>query len=184
MKKNLSETLELQLVVSDTNLPILIENMCSEWGGVPYPQLSVLLVHLRFLAMIHQTHHWIVKGDPFYSDHLLFQRLYDGVASEIDDIAEKVVGLGMTTNVDLTMQCAQVYKLVQGYGMSSTIPQQNELARRSLLAEMNFIATLNILVEMLRETSTMTYGLDNVLSGIADKHEENFYLLKQRVSHN
>ena len=180
MKKRLVETLEMKLVV-EPNLDIVTDNMVSEWGSVPYPELSVLLVHLKFLSAVHQNHHWITKGEPFYGDHLLFQRLYECVAGEIDAVAEKAIGLGSTANVDLVLQTSQCFKLVQGYGMTTTIPQPTELAKRSYLAEMNFLKVTSHLVDCMKECGTLTRGLDNLIAGIEDKHEGNIYLLKQRI---
>lgn len=180
MKKRLVETLEMKLVV-EPNLDIVTDNMVSEWGSVPYPELSVLLVHLKFLSAVHQNHHWITKGEPFYGDHLLFQRLYECVTGEIDAVAEKAIGLGSTANVDLVLQTSQCFKLVQGYGMTTTIPQPTELAKRSYLAEMNFLKVTSHLVDCMKECGTLTRGLDNLIAGIEDKHEGNIYLLKQRI---
>jgi hypothetical protein len=179
MKRKLIEQLQFTLVV-DPNVGIVADNAVAEWSGVEYPQLSVLLTHTKFLALIHQTHHWQTKGDPFYGDHLLFQRLYEGVSAEVDAIAEKAVGLGSIANVDPMMQTAQLFKLVQGYGMTSTIPQPSELARRSFLAEVNFLKVVDLLVTQMREMGTLTRGLDNLLAGIEDVHEGHVYLLKQR----
>lgn len=180
MKKRLVETLEMALVV-EPNTNIVVDNMVAQWGNVPYPQLSVLLVHLKFLAAVHQNHHWITKGDPFYGDHLLFQRLYEGAAGEVDSVAEKAIGLGSTANVDLVLQTSQCLKLVQGYGMTSTIPQTTELAKRSYLAEMNFLKVTSHLVEHMKECGILTRGLDNLIAGIEDSHESACYLLKQRI---
>lgn len=180
MKKKLAETLEMALVV-EPNIDIVTDNMCSEWGAVPYPQLSVILVNLKFLASVHQNHHWITKGDPFYGDHLMFQRLYDTVIGEVDMVAEKSIGLGSTANVDLPLVTAQLHKLVNGYGMTSTIPQGTELTKRSYLAEMNFLRTVSHLVDHMKECGILTRGLDNMIAGIEDAHEGHIYLLKQRM---
>ena len=180
MKRRIVETLEMALVV-EPNLGIITENMVSEWGGISYPELSVLLVHLKFLAAIHQNHHWITKGDPFYGDHLLFSRLYETTSVDIDSLAEKSIGLGCTSNVDIVMQHKQLCRLIQGYGMTSTIPQPTELAKRSYLAEMNFLKAVDHLVENMKTCSTLTRGLDNLLAGLEDKHEGHVYLLKQRI---
>lgn len=181
MKRRLVETLEMALVV-EPNLGIVTENMVAEWGGVPYPELSVLLANLKFLYHVHQNHHWISKGDSFYGDHLLFSRLYEATLGEIDSIAEKAIGLGSTANVDITLVHNQLCKLIQGYGMTSTIPQPTELAKRSYLAEMNFLKVVAHLVEHMKACGTLTRGLDNLLAGIEDKHEGHVYLLKQRIT--
>ena len=180
--KRLAETFEAQVIMSDPNLAITVDNMCSEWGMVSYPQLSVLLVQLRFLSMIHQNHHWSAKGDPFYGDHLMFQRLYDAANAEVDAVAEKAVGLGSTSNVDMQLCATQLMRLVQGYGMVQLIPQPTELMKRSLMAELNFLMVTSLLVESLKENGIMTRGLDNMIAGIEDSHEGAVYLLKQRLT--
>ena len=178
-KKRLAESLEMVLVV-EPNIDIVTDNMVAEWSSTPYPQLSVLLVYLRHLSFIHQNHHWVSKGEPFYGDHLLFQRLYAGVAEDIDTLAEKAIGLGSTANVALPLHTMQLNKLLQNYGMTATLPQGADLARRSYAAEMNFLKVADHMAEHMKECCLMTRGLDNMLQGIEDRHEGNVYLLKQR----
>jgi DNA-binding ferritin-like protein len=179
-RRKLIETFEVKLLLNDPNTGVVHDNMISEWGMVPYPELSVLIVNLRFLALVHQTHHWTAMGDPFFGDHLLFERLYNSTSDEIDQVAEKTVGLGTVQNVDMMLQTSQLQRMIAGYGMSSTIPQQSELARRSMMAELNFLKAMDSLVCSLKESGTLTRGLDNMLAGIEDKHEGSVYLLKQR----
>lgn len=166
----------------DQNVAIVFDNMVSEWGGLPCPELSVVLVHLRFLSLIHQTHHWITKGDAFYGDHQMFQRLYDDVQAEVDSLAERTVGIGKEESVNVVLQTQQVTRLVNGYGTISTIPQASEFVKRSLAAERNFITTAELAFNALKERCAMSRGLENLLSGILDTHETHLYLLKQRVS--
>jgi DNA-binding ferritin-like protein len=181
MKRRLAETLEMAIVV-EPNLNIVTDNFIAEWGSTPYPQLSVALVHLKYLAAVHQNHHWVTKGDPFYGDHLLFQRIYSNTVEDIDSLAEKAIGLGSTANVDLVLVTSQLMKLVKGYGMTSTLPSPAELAKRSYLAEMNFIKVMAHIAEHLKECGLLTRGLDNMLQGIEDRHEGHVYLLKQRIT--
>jgi len=180
-KKKLSESMEIVLTV-EPNLTVMTDNMIAEWGGTPYPSLSVLLVHLKYLSALHQNHHWTCMGDPYYGDHLLFQRLYDGVTKEIDTVAEKAIGLGCTGNVDLQLVNSQVLKLICGQGSASMIPQTSDLAKKSLMAEMNFIKVIDHVISSLEECGLLTSGLSNMLEGIADVHEGHIYLLKQRIS--
>lgn len=182
MKRRLNESIEMQVIVSDTNMPIVVDNMCSEWGSVMYPQLSVLLVNLDYLSYVHQTHHWTCRGDSFYGDHQLFQRLYDAVQEEIDSVAERAVGSGTIDNVCIQLRTAQLAKLVQGYNMMQTIPQPSDLARRSLMAEMNFLCVTSKLVESMKECGTLSRGIDDLIASIEDKHETHVYLLKQRIT--
>ena len=166
----------------EPNINILTDNMIAEWGGVPYSALSVVLSHLKYLYELHQNHHWTAMGDPFYGDHLLFQRLYDGVTKEVDMIAEKAIGLGCTANVDLHLVHSQVLKLISGAETATMIPQSSDLAKKSMMAEMNFLKVIEHVISHLKECGLLTSGLSNMLEGIADAHEGHVYLLKQRVS--
>ena len=180
-KKKLTESMEFILTI-EPNLHIITDNMMAEWGSTPYPQLSVLLVHLKYLYALHQNHHWTSMGDPFYGDHLLFQRLYQATVEEIDGLAEKAIGLGNTTSVNLTLQTSQLLKLVTSEGTASMIPTSSDLAKKSLMAEMNFLKVIDVMMSCLQECGLLTPGLSNMLEGIADVHEGHVYLLKQRVS--
>lgn len=156
------------------------DNAVTAWGGVPYAQLSLVLVHLRFLAMLHQTCHWVAKGDPFFGDHKFFERLYEETVAEIDRVAEKAVGLGGERCVNLALQAQQVAELTKACGMSQTIPQASDLARNCLLAETNFVNLVDTTICNMDEQGILTPGAENMLQGIADVHEGHVYLLKQR----
>lgn len=161
-------------------IAITTENMVSEWGNIPYAELSVLLVHLRYLQMVHQTHHWTASGDAFYCDHTLFNQAYENATDEIDKVAEKSVGLHSSQNVNIQLQVSQLQKLVENYTVINTIPDPDELVKQSLKAELVFCVTLDVLLEILEENASLTKGLDNLLSQILDNHEKTVYLLKQR----
>jgi hypothetical protein len=82
----------------------------------------------------------------------------------------------------MMLQMAQVMRLIHGYGSAQMIPQSNELAKRSLMAEVNFIKVLNVLVQNMKDAGTYTGGLENLLGGIEDVHEKHIYKLKRRCS--
>jgi len=181
-RKRLIETLAIQIAVPDLGCDIEFDNRLAQWHGVRYAELSVLLVNLRFLAMVHQTHHWTAKGDPFYGDHLLFQRLYDAVSAEVDGLAEKAVGLGCEDTVNLSLQAQQLSGMAQAYGTTMQLPQASGLVKKSLAAEVSFLRCAARCAELLEDSGQMTRGLDNFLQGLEDKHEGHVYLLQQRCS--
>jgi hypothetical protein len=63
-----------------------------------------------------------------------------------------------------------------------TIPQSTDLAKRSMIAEMTFLKVIDHVMSSLDECGLLSNGIDNLLQGIADKHEGHVYLLKQRCS--
>jgi len=150
------------------------------WGQVPYAQLSVILVQLRFLYLLHHTNHWIAKGDPFYGDHQLFERLYKATLDEIDDVGEKAVGMGSEENVCLNTQVTQLQQAVEAADLGTGVPSPEMLVRKSLEAEIAFIRTVEVMLQSMRDQGLRIDGCENMLQGICDVHERHVYLLKRR----
>ncbi len=183
-KRKIQETAMFQIVVGEVDHSQLFDDLLKEWGDSPYAPLAVLCATVIALGRIHQTHHWQSKGDSFYGDHLLFQRLYDDVLGEIDSIGERTIGLGSTDLVNPVIQQRQVSRLVQVFtaGSPLAIPRAEELVKGSQAAEMHFLRLMDLTRQNL--SGVMSLGTDNLLAGICDKHEEHLYLLKQRLSNN
>lgn len=151
-----------------------------ESSNDPYYPLHVTLAFLRYLSMTHQINHWTSSGDPFYGDHQLFSRLYELADGEIDKIAEKAVGLGSAQLVEMNQQLRSVCMLQESNQRHYVIPRPDELVDTSLVAEATFLYAMKMICEKLKECGAMTPGLDNLLAGVMDSHENSFYLLKQR----
>jgi hypothetical protein len=184
-RRRLIETVEAQIIMTTMNTnDVMFQGMCSEWSGLPYAELSVLLAQLRALHCVHHTHHWQALGDSFYGDHLLFGRLYEGVAGEIDTMGEKAVGLGCVENVKLDLQMSQVMQFIAASKASPTqaIPQKDDLAKCSMMCELDFLKNCALASQMLEQSGLLTGGVDNMLQGLEDVHEGYVYLLKQRVT--
>lgn len=177
-----TEVDEWQPEEGQQHIDLVVENLVAAWGGIPYAELSVVLVYLRYLAFVHQTHHWIAQSDSFYGDHKLFEQLYDAVVKEIDTVAEKAVGLGNEQNVNMKLQVAQLLKLCCAYCSPQTVPNSSDLAKASLNAEFNFLKLIKATYERMKENGTETPGVENMLQDLFDAHEKHVYLLKRRCS--
>lgn len=167
----------------DHRIDITLDNLLNRWSSIHYGHLSVLLAYLRFLNVLHHHHHWVAKGQNSYADHLLFQRLYENVREEVDELAERAIGLGDVETVDLLMQMQSLHAIIKECdGGTSTIGSNvGQLARKSLAAEYTFLKVLDMIKGQLDVNGLLTYGLDDLLGEIAGKHEEHVYLLRQRV---
>ena len=157
-----------------------LARLLQDWQDVSYPELSAMLTWLKYLYTLHQANHWTSKGDPFYGDHLLFQRLYEGVLEEVDAVAEKAVGVGSELNVDLSRHNVAVCKVGACFESQQVIPTKNALAQKSLAAEQEFLTVLDCLSGSMKNLGLLSRGIDNLIAGIHDKHEGHVYLLKRR----
>ena len=142
--------------------------------------IKYLAIH-RMMLLMYQHIHWVTRGTAFFADHLLYERIYNKIAEEIDTVAEKSIGLSgeesacpiETTRLSLNL-------------MESLFPDFNimcdphNMVESLILMETEFVNQSNAVYKKLEEEEEMTLGLDDMLSSLHSSHEENLYLLKQR----
>jgi len=161
----------------------ILSHLVGEYRDMPLAEMGALLSCLRAASLIHQSHHWQTRGDTFYGDHLLYMRLYDESQESIDKIAERAVGAGNHWLVHPVIQAGQLWSLVKFfYGDIQANPGPDLYALLSLVAEVRVLALLRMVYEALSAKGLLSPGIDNLLQGVADKHEEFVYLLRQRCS--
>jgi DNA-binding ferritin-like protein len=134
-----------------------------------------LLSNLRLLSMYYQTCHWQVKGSLFYGDHLMFDRLYNAVNEEVDGVAERAVGFTgdrSLVNLNEVLKRMSEAAIKLPFECSENIHYVNA----ALLLEQDLLAYLE------QHQDYGSVGVKNLLAGIADAHESNVYLLKQRLA--
>ena len=134
-----------------------------------------LLATLRAVHWIHWTGHWQVKGSPYYADHLLLQRLYEGLDSEIDTLAEKTVSQYGIQSVDPVMQAQIFVQIVE------KLSQDRDPIRRSYNAELSLLRMLEETFKDLESYGKLSLGLNDFIAATANAHETYMYLLKQRL---
>jgi len=124
--------------------------------------LFSLLARLRALALFYEEAHWLAS--PNYADHLLLGRLYDTTEADIDPLAERLVGLGGS----LAGQVAMV---------ASLFPNQTDTPFPTALRQEAAI------LRLIQDNQTAcSPGTQNLVQGIADRHEGAVYLLRQRLA--
>ena len=139
--------------------------------------LLQLLAILRALQWSHQTAHWKVRGEPFYGDHLLFQKLYEAVGEEIDTLAEKIVGIygpGAITNLSVI---SDTHQFIANHAATGAGDSSYQCA---LQMEEHLQRALKLAYDELKASGEMSLGLDDFLMATANAHETALYLLRQR----
>lgn len=144
-------------------------------SGVLKKYLSDVLSTLRAQYINYQTSHWISKGTAFYSEHLMFQRLYKSVEDEIDTLAEKLVCFEDEESVDIISQTEKIHMLCKGWS------EEECPLKRGLDSEQFVQKILQEAYEAITKSGEMTLGLDDFLMATANSHEENMYLLKRSL---
>jgi DNA-binding ferritin-like protein len=139
--------------------------------------LQVLAI-LRALQWSHQTAHWKVRGEPFYGDHLLFQKLYEAVGEEIDTLAEKIVGMygpGAITNLSVI---SDTHQFIANHAATGAGDSSYQCA---LQMEEHLQRALRAAYDGLKASGELSLGMDDFLMATASAHETALYLLRQRL---
>lgn len=158
--------LHLEAVMAMVAIPK--ESMTDAWSGV--------LSGLQALGIALQSAHWRAAGEASYSDHLLYQKLYENVIEDLDNVAEKFMGLvGDETVID------PIRLLACTSSAAKQMLTSGDIAASLLQAEKNFLGRLNGILKILETTGQLTPGAENVLQAVADRHETHVYLLSRRV---
>lgn len=143
-----------------------------DYEGDPQGALKRLLETLLSLQWLHRNNHWNVRGARAYGDHLLFQRLYEGLGEEVDSLAEKIIGI-FGPCYPTVAGAQEVFQDWQDTFSSTTMEQH------SCSAEIHVIRSFVEVYDGLKEAGHMTLGLDDLLMSAASNHETNLYLLRQ-----
>lgn len=147
----------------------------SRRGGSLREHLSNVLAALRAQGISYQTTHWTAMGEAFYSEHLMFQRLYESVLGEIDTLAEKLVCFEDDDGVDMVEQTQKIHLLCKEWAKTDCP------IKRGLESEIFIQKVLKDAYSDIKEADQMTLGLDDFLMATANSHEENMYLLKRNL---
>lgn len=137
------------------------------------PLMRIILAILRAQYLSYQTSHWQARGPGGYGNHLLFQRLYEGVQEEIDTLGEKMVGYFGESAVDLDVSLDLITD------MAGRWREAGDLFDRGLESESELQSALSIFRDTWPKSTPMPLGLDDWLAATANAHESNQYLLQQ-----
>ena len=158
----------------------LLGTLSSYLDDAPMWELGALVGVLRAASVVHQSHHWQTYGHSYYGDHLLFDRLYNDSLGFIDSVAERSVGTGGRDLVNPKVQ-ANLVQIMVHFWCHPGRENPRSMVDVSLYVERCVLECLKSAKERLSSQGALSEGTDNLLQGVADKHEEFVYLLQQRV---
>lgn len=135
---------------------------------------ALYLATLKAMTLIHQQSHWLSKGNDFYGNHLLFQRIYESAQENLDGAAEKFIGLFDLDCENFALQNDLLSKILKRYE-----PLCNNPVEASLKLEKDFINLSDAAYKCFETEDKMSQGLDDFMMATASAREEAIYLLQQ-----
>lgn len=134
--------------------------------------MKEILYILNALNIFYKSCHWRCQGNFFYQDHLLFERLYDGIDGEMDGLVELIIGLTDDREfADAKIINAKTQDYTPTYGKDT---QEN--FTKGLQLENLLLASIQAIPQ------SSDVGLYNHIATIADNHRRKVYLLKSSLS--
>lgn len=112
-----------------------------------YDILNKQVANWTVLFMKLHNYHWYVKGESFFTLHAKFEELYNEAASNIDDLAERLLAVGGKPIAKLS-ECLEVASIKEATGQ--------ETAEQMVLSIANDFSTM----------------MDELIEGIALAAEE------------
>lgn len=140
--------------------------------------LQILLAALRGAHWAHLTSHWQVKGESYYGDHQLMERIYGSLTDEIDTLAEKIVSMFGPEGVEPVSQ-AQI--MANTLLPMAEMHSQHDPIKRALLVEEALQLVFKKVYALLKNQGSLSLGMDDFIMSMANNHETNLYLLRQRT---
>ena len=137
---------------------------------------ALYVASLRAISLIHQHNHWTTKGEMFYGEHLLFERLYDSALENLDTAAEKFIGIFGDETLNYELQAELLNKVLLKYSNLEGSPIEMSLA-----IEKDFLKFSKDTYEFFKKNNVLSLGLDDMIMAIASNREESVYLLKQTL---
>ena len=130
---------------------------------------------LRSMQIYSQNAHHLVKGTPFHSDHAFFGDVYNAVAEDFDDVAERIIGLYGEEHLNLqNMLQAVVAKLVDA--PSTGVPDNKVFYEYQLKMEDKLKSLIKQII-----ASGVSPGVEQLIGEISNKSEMRCYKIKQRM---
>jgi len=140
---------------------------------------ALFIASLKAIALIHQHNHWTNAGVAFFGNHLMFEKLYNSAQEDLDEAAEKFVGLFGTECLDYQTQTELLAKVLSKYTELAGKPVE-----QSLTVEKDFIKFCDAAYEGFDSEDTLSLGLDDMIMSIVNSREEACYHLQQTETHN
>lgn len=137
--------------------------------------LVCLLGVLRAMKWNYWNSHWMVKGNPYYGDHLLFERLYgEDIDQQIDTLAEKIVAYDASILSGPLMRSAFAKFLDRHESNTDSFS-------RALNIENSFQDVIKKTYREVKSSGGLSLGMDDFLMSTANERETSLYLITQRT---
>jgi len=157
--------------MKNSNLIGLQETDCKKIAE----KLNVLLANYSIFYQNTRGAHWNIKGNDFFTLHLKFEELYDGLVLKIDEIAERILTLGYHPHHNFS-----------DYQKLSTIQESKEVSDGNKCI-LNILESFKIIIDIQRDLLEITdkardEGTNAQMSGYITEQEKLVWMYNAYLS--
>jgi starvation-inducible DNA-binding protein len=135
--------------------------------------LNVILSDEYVLYVKTQNYHWNVTGLMFHDLHGFFNKQYTGLASIVDEVAERARSLGARAlgSMKEFIEHARIKE------QTKAVPEAKDMIKNLLEDHEAIIKTLRIDIETITD-EYQDIGTSNFLTNLIEKHEKMAWMLR------
>lgn len=138
-------------------------------------KLNVLLANYSIFYQNTRGAHWNIKGNDFFTLHLKFEELYDGLILKIDEIAERILTLGYHPHHNFS-----------DYQKLSTIQESKEVSDGNKCI-LNILESFKTIIDIQRDLLEITdkardEGTNAQMSGYITEQEKLVWMFNAYLS--
>lgn len=149
----------------------------------PYSYWTLLVSYTSALSQLALTYHWQTRGGHYYSDHQLYQRIYDETYAELDGFAERAIGVLNNPNVvHPTVIAANVLTILEVLTPGAKDLSPDDMPIVLLNAEKKYLDLIDEMLASLDAQGSRSHVVEDMLQAIANLHQTHVYLLQQRTN--
>ena len=133
-----------------------------------------LLIQLRAMQLFYHNAHHLVARMPFFSDHEALKEFYEHLDGDYDDVAERLIGLTGSENLNLQLIILGVQDKLQQ--IPPSFKENSMYFEMGLKLEQELYGKVDFVIK-----SGITEGTKQLLGEILNQSEMRVYKIKQRI---
>lgn len=147
-----------------------ITGISAEKAALVAKELQQLLADFQVYYTNLRGYHWHVRGPQFFTLHSQFEKMYDGAAEHVDDIAERILQLGATPENRFSeyLKIARIKEDTQVSQAEAIIPAILEALRLLIQQERAVLAAAD-------EAGDTVTG--DLISDLLDEQEKSIWMI-------
>lgn len=139
--------------------------------------LSKFLADSYLLYLKTQNYHWNVTGKMFVQLHELFEKQYQDLAESVDEIAERIRGLG-----EYAPGTFASFSKLTSIKEEASVPTAEEMIQNLVTANETVVSTARELMSLTEECEDDVTA--DLLTQRMQVHEKNAWMLRSMISAN